>query len=147
MSGRKLNFCRKFAIKTFPCYRCKCWHWKSEVFPYITWYVLGSHWWNLNQIVLSKMYIQFFELFWQKLSFFKTISDKSVDAILKMFLLLKQVFNGKLWIIRLISFGVFKNLKEPPNMADPTSMKHVVTTLNKKTLSPELLTSCLYFNK
>ena len=48
-----------------------------------------------NRIVRN---VQNCELFNKRLSFFKTIFDKSVDAILKTFLLLKQVFNGKLLI-------------------------------------------------
>ena len=59
-----------------------------------------------NRIVRN---VQNVEPFDKKIEFFKTIFDKSVDAILKTFLLLKQVFNGILFIfLRLLSFGVPK---------------------------------------
>ena len=58
-----------------------------------------------NRIVRN---VQNFELFDKNLNFFNTILDKNVDAILKEFLLLKQVFYGKILIFRLLSFGVPK---------------------------------------
>ena len=80
--NRKLNFCGKFAIKTFLCYRCKYWHWNSKVSPYIIWYVLGSHaseiWTKSYCLKCTKFWV-----FWQKIEAFKTIYDKNIDAILK----------------------------------------------------------------
>ena len=49
--------------------------------------------------------------FWQKKTeFFKTIFHKASTQFCKTFLFLKQLFNGKLLISRLLSFSVPKNM-------------------------------------
>ena len=96
-----------FFWATFPCYRYKCWHWKSRVSPYIIWSVPGPH----AGEILCKPYCPKctkFWAFWQKSSFLKPFSTKALTPFWKTFLSLKQVFNGKLLIFRLLSFGVPK---------------------------------------
>ena len=78
----KSNFCRKFAIKNFPCYRSKCLHWKSEVSPHIICYVLGPHAGEIWTTSYCPKNTRFWA-FWQKIEFLKTIFNKSIDAILK----------------------------------------------------------------
>ena len=79
-----------------------------------------------------------FELLDKKLSSFKTKFDKALTPFCKTFLWLKQLFDGKLLIFRLPFFGVPKfmviqhvcvtRLKIAPNMADPTSMNHSISS-------------------
>ena len=96
MPDRKTNFCSKFAIKTLPCYHCKCWHWKSKVSPYSIWYIFGPHageiWTKLNGPKCTKL--------WQKNEFFKTIFDNV--------LMTETMFNAKLLFFRLLYFSVTK---------------------------------------
>ena len=55
MPNRKINFCSKFAIETLLCYRYKCWHRKSKVSINYLICIWTTCWWNLNQIIWSKM--------------------------------------------------------------------------------------------
>ena len=80
-----------------------------------------------------------FRVFWQKLGYLKAIFDKMLTSFWKIFLKLKQVFNGKQLSFRISFFSVKKKygsptcktrLNVPPNMADLTSIKHAVSILN-----------------
>ena len=80
-----------------------------------------------------------FELLRQKTGFFKTIFDKALAPFWKTFLQLKQLFNAKLLISRLLSCQCSKNYISPtrvtrlqvaPNMVDPISIKDSVSSLN-----------------
>ena len=90
------------------CHRYKCGHWKSIVSSYIIWYVLGPNadeiW---NQMVRN---VQNFDLFDEKPNFFKAILYKALMPFCKAFQKLKQLFNGKVLIFRLLSFSVPKIL-------------------------------------
>ena len=74
-------------------------------------YLIGiwiTCWGNLDQIVWSKMY-KIFSFFDKKLEFFFLILfDKALTPFCKTFQWLKQLFNGKLLIFRLLSFSVSK---------------------------------------
>ena len=83
--------------------------------------------------------VQNVEFFAKKNEFFKTIFDKALTPFCKAFLQLKQLFNDKLLTFRLLSFSFFQKLritrlKAASNNADPTSMKHPVSTLNETIL-------------
>ena len=105
MPNRKIHFCNKFAIKTLPCYRCKYWHRKSKVSPYIIWYIFALH----ADVIWSKSQkCTKCADFWQKNELLKTFLT-NVDATFQdVFLYQKQLSYGKLLIFRLLSFSVLK---------------------------------------
>ena len=71
----KSFFYSKFAIKTLPCYRCKCLHRKSKASPYIIWYAFERHvgeiWTKLYGPKCTK-----FKVFNKKIVYKKTLLTK-----------------------------------------------------------------------
>ena len=79
-----------------------------EVSPYIIRYVFGQHAWKFKPTRTAKN-VQNFELFEEKKTgFLKTIFVKALLPFFKTLLSLKQLFDGKLLLFRLLSFSVPK---------------------------------------
>ena len=98
---KKVRSETQFAIKTFPCYRCKCWYRKSKVSPFIIWYVLGPHAgeiWTKTYCPKCTKFWAFDKKNWVFLNHFR----RKGWCHFKTFLLLKQVLNGKVLILRLL---------------------------------------------
>ena len=127
-----------FSSYTFPSNRYKCWHWRSKVSPYNILYVFWQHTGEIWTKSYCPKYSKFWA-FWQKTDFLKTPFDKSLTPFCKTFVPLKQLFNGGLLFFWILFFSVPQiivvrhtrviRLKVSPNMADPTSMEHSVSSL------------------
>ena len=79
MPDRKINFCSKFAIKNFPCYRCKCWYW--NVFPYIIiWYAFEPHAGEIWTKSYGPKWTNIWA-FWQKKKQVKTKTNKKQNIL------------------------------------------------------------------
>ena len=100
MPEQKINVYGKFAIKTLPCYRCKCWG---------VWSLFGPH---AGEIRTKSYNPKCWKclVFWpkkKKTDFSVPFLRKRVDAILQDVSIAKTI-NDKLLIFRLLSFSVPK---------------------------------------
>ena len=137
MPDRKIIFCSKFAIKTLPGYRCKCWR-RIYKISYIIWYVFRPH---ASEIWTKSYGLNFtkFLAFWQKVRFKKIILYNEFMPFCKTVLKLKQLFNDKRLNFQATIFQCPKNygsptrvtrLKVAPYMADPTSIEQSIKNRN-----------------
>ena len=136
MPDWKCNFCSKFSFKLF-CGTVANADMKSlkSLHTFFDMYLD-----NMLKKFESNFMVQNYKIraFSIKPDFLKTIFDKALRPFWKTFLLLKELFNGDVLIFNTI-FQCSKNCDSPtrvtrlivaPNMADPTSMEHPLSSLN-----------------
>ena len=140
MSDLKTIFCSKFAIRTFPCYRCKCWHLNSKVSLYIIWYVFGPHtgeiWTKSYGPKCTKL-----RGFGQNPKFFKTILDKELTPFCTMFFLLQPYLLINYYYLdyylspfqKLRYSDTYNQVKSCTKHGRPTSMKNQISSLKQNT--------------
>ena len=112
MSDRTIHFYTKFAIKTLPCAAVT----NADIGSFKFHHTLFDTYLDHASEIGTKSYdpkCTFFKVFFfffdkKKPPIFKAIFDKALSSFCKTFLQMEQLFNGKLLIFRLPSFGVPK---------------------------------------